>query len=452
MKIRAKISLFAVALVAGVVAAIAANLAWVENRRARADFEAHVESLLDGVRRIARESVVAQDETMLMSYLKFLMKDYPEIEVAILGTKAHAVTIGSPKSEVVYRTVSVAEPKGEFFVKVGFSKTLEERKVRAAQWELAARVGALAGVGLLVGLAGALWLGALFAKPLAELARAAEEIGAGRLETTVAWRSDDELGDLAAHFNRMAARLSESLRFKEDLLSTLSHELNTPLSGLKGFLEYLTADDVGQTSLDRADSYRTMSEAVKQMEISLSNALALIKSERGEALQPEWFCPRDVVTEVIRLFAPTARVNEVELEGPRGDGFNETYSDKEMFRRLAINLASNAIKFTPPGGKVTITLKDFDDEVTLAVADTGPGIAAEHREMIFSKFYRVPAAGGRPQRIPGSGRGLAIAKHAAEAQGGRISVDSEVGKGSTFYVRVPRGKAPVPAGGKHALA
>jgi signal transduction histidine kinase len=114
--------------------------------------------------------------------------------------------------------------------------------------------------------------------------------------------------------------------------------------------------------------------------------------------------------------------------------------DPEMLRRIVINLVSNACKYTPSGGTVRVTLEASSEEVKFFVADNGPGIAPEDRERLFTKFYRVPGSEGKHQRIPGSGLGLAITKQAVELHHGRIWVESEKGKGSVFYVVLPRGK------------
>jgi signal transduction histidine kinase len=109
-----------------------------------------------------------------------------------------------------------------------------------------------------------------------------------------------------------------------------------------------------------------------------------------------------------------------------------------MMRRVFINLISNAVKYTPPGGTVTVAIEEEAEGVKASVADTGSGIAPEDREKIFTKFYRAPGPGGAHRRIPGSGLGLAIAKQAVDLQQGSIWVESESGKGSVFHVRLPK--------------
>lgn len=481
MRIRTRISLFATSLVGVVVLSIVLNLAWLERRRARAEFGARVDALMEGVLRIGREALATQDELMLMSYLKFLMKDYPEIEVAILSRQDHTSIVGELRSDVLYRTVLIENPEtaglqdapgatpaaglqgasparsrfevparplppGSLSIQMGFSKTALERQVRGAQLALLGKIVEIAAFGLLIGILGSLWLGRLLSGPLAELADAAGRIGRGQLDTLVAEKGDEEIGNLASQFNAMSARLRELVRFKEDLLSTLSHELNTPLSGVKGFLEYLLESDARQTSRERRESYETMTEAVKQMEVSLENALELFKAESKPSLSLEDFPARDVINEVVRLFSPKARVSDIVLRGPGAETEGWLRSDKELVRRLAINLVSNAVKYTPPGGVVTLDLREDPGSVLFSVEDTGPGIKPEFRDEIFTKFYRAPTPGGQGSRIPGSGLGLAIAKRAADLLGGRLWLESEVGKGSIFFVSIPKrgGDAHVP--------
>lgn len=499
MKIRTKISLLVLTLIAAVVASIVGNLIWVEQRRVRSEFSGRVNALMEGVLRIARESLTTQDELMLLSYLKFLMKDYPEIEMAIISRQGHTSLIGEVKTELFYRTLTITErtaaafkalpkakdavlgprgpgaadaarepfssravpaaspaagaastgrgpeaekvslPPDTFTIQLGFSKTRLDRQTRLAQAALAFKILAIAGVGLLLGLAGSLWLGRLLARPVIDMAVAAQKIGEGKLDTVVDARGRDEIGELGSQFNRMAGRLRELIGFKEDLFGTLSHELNTPLSGLKGFLEYLQESKQAQDPADRLESYQTMSEAVRQMEISLSNALQLFKSDSRPVLHLEPLDINGVLGEVLRLFAPMAQSNGVALRGPQESSEVTLAADREMMRRVFINLVSNGLKYTPPGGTVTITLREDADNIVIRVADTGPGIAPVDQERIFTKFYRAPGPDGKSQRIPGSGLGLAIAKQAVELQKGRIWVESKVGSGSIFHVRIPKG-------------
>lgn len=460
------------ALMTSVVLLIAANLAVVESTRVKDESGERMSALMEGVMRIARESLKSRDELMLLSYLKFLMQEYPEIEIAVISREGHSSVLGEIRTELFYRTITLTEanaaayraepsapppaaatdagaeavpdtiPPDTFTIQLGFSKTLLQRRILAMQMALWYKISAIAAVGLLLGLAGSFWVGHLLARPIAELAAAAERVGEGRLDTRVQVQGRDELADLSHQFNGMSGKIRELVQFKEDLMTTLSHEMRTPLGGLKGFLEYLQSSPAARTSRDREEAYTTMLEAVRQMELSLSNALQLFRAGARPAISREPIALNDVVGEVIRLFTPTAQAGGVKLFGPRTDRPIVVSADRELLRRIVINLVSNAILYTPSGGEVRVRLDDGPDAVTFTVADTGSGIAVSDQQRIFDKFYRAAGPDGKPQRIPGSGLGLAIAKQAVDLHNGRIWVNSEPGKGSTFRVQLPKQASP----------
>lgn len=464
MTIRGKITLLVTALTTSVVLLIAANLAVVETARAKAASGERMYTLTEGVLRIARESLKSRDELMLLSYLKFLMQEYPEIEVVEVGRAGHRSVLGAGRSELLYRTITLTEdnaasyraalvdaprdssaaalgdaiPPDTFTIRMGFSKTFLEQRIRAIQLALWHKISVIAAVGLLLGLVGSFWVGRLLGRPLAELASAAKRVGEGRFDTQIPVRGSDELAELSERFNDMAAKIQDLVGFKEDLLSTLSHEMRTPLGGLKGFLEYLQSSPAARSPLEREKAYSTMLEAVNQMELSLTNALQLCRMGARPAISREPVDLTDVVGEVLRLFTPAAQANGVKLSGPKTGRPFIVSADREIIRRIVINLIANAVHYTPSGGTVRVSLEDGTEVVTFAVVDTGPGIADADRRRIFEKFYRAAGTDGKPQRIPGSGLGLAIAKQAVDLHGGSIWVESELGKGSAFQVELPK--------------
>jgi len=146
-----------------------------------------------------------------------------------------------------------------------------------------------------------------------------------------------------------------------------------------------------------------------------------------------------------RLFVPVAKSKRIDMVLNLPEAAAQVRVDEESLRRVVTNLVSNALKYTPEGGEVRLGLRDSPQEVSFWVSDTGYGIPAQDLPHLFTKFYRV---GQREngQRIPGSGLGLAIAKKAVEAMGGSISVQSELKKGSTFSVVIPKAPPPEPGG------
>ncbi|MEK7858736.1 MAG: HAMP domain-containing sensor histidine kinase [Elusimicrobiota bacterium] len=463
LRIQGKIALFVTSLLVVVIGSLVVNMVWTERRAIRQASAARLDVLMEGVMRITRESLSSHDELMLLSYLKFLMEQYPEIELALVSRNGHSSVLGKVRTELYYRTVTVTEknaaayrvsdgggiakaaetsaslPPETLAIQVGFSLSALERQVRSAQTALAVKMLRLAAMAFLIGLAGSIWISRLLAQPLVLLALAAKGVGEGRLDTTVPVHGRDEIADLAGQFNLMVGKIRDSIQFKEDLMATLTHELSNPLAGLKGFLKFLHDSGSTQSPEERQQDYETLLEAATQMELSLNNALKLFKSGAGQlTLRLEKVSMKEVVDEATNLFTPSARANNVTLTGPAEGAPMLVWADKELIRRVVVNLISNALRYTPQGGRVTAALHDRGGAVEVTVADNGPGIAPEFQERIFVKFFRVPGPDGKASRIPGSGLGLHITKQAVDLHGGRIWVESAPGQGSAFHVLVPK--------------
>jgi signal transduction histidine kinase len=189
------------------------------------------------------------------------------------------------------------------------------------------------------------------------------------------------------------------------------------------------------------ETYKTMSDAVAAMELSLSNALHLLRANAVPEVRRERLYLNEMLGQIARLFRAFAQSNQIRFREDLCLSPVYLQGDDELVRRIVVNLVSNACKYTPPGGTVTLKLEDKSDAIVISVADTGVGIAEKDRELIFTRFYRVPAADGKTQRIPGSGLGLAIAKRAAEIHNAKLWVESQVGQGSVFHVSFPKQEA-----------
>jgi signal transduction histidine kinase len=440
VKIRTKMALLVTGLTAAVTGALCANLLRLEKARGEEEVLQTTDAVMQGVQRIAQESLESRDDLMLPAYLKYLMKEHPEIELVVIESNERNAKMGQARSELFFRSARAerASTGERVSIQLGFSKNHLDRHVRRAQSALAARIGQIAAPALILGLLGALWLSRLISTPLTELEVAARQVGAGKLMTRVVGSRQDELGELCRQFNDMTSSLRETSRLKEDLLSTLTHELNNPLTGLKGFLSYLETSMESLSETERLESYRTMQDVVSQMELSLKNALELFRAGARPTLRRQAVDPWELVEEVVRLFAALANSNSVALQASGPSAAVVLDADRELLRRVVINLVSNALKYTPQGGNVKIDLSEDSENVLLTVSDDGPGIPASDLELIFTKFYRSSGEDGLPQRIPGSGLGLAIAKQAVESHRGRIWVESQLSRGSTFHVSLPK--------------
>jgi histidine kinase len=184
-----------------------------------------------------------------------------------------------------------------------------------------------------------------------------------------------------------------------------------------------------------------MSAAVLRMEHSLLNAIGLFRRGPHTAVERKrlvWI--DDVLRETFQIFAPVVRAKRIELELPSFETTKCLFADDELLRRIVVNLVSNALKYTPNGGRVRVGLESDGSQVRFWVSDTGRGIQASDLPHLFTKFYRGEP-GQRRERIPGSGLGLNIAQKAARSLGGEITVTSEPGQGSVFTGTFPKNAA-----------
>ena len=271
-------------------------------------------------------------------------------------------------------------------------------------------------------------------KPVDRMTEAARRISAERLEERLETSgTDDELDRLANTLNDMFGRLDAAFRQIRQFSADASHELQTPLTILKGELE------VALRSPRSPEEYRrVLASALEESERLAHLVEGLLLLARADAgvlrmdRRPMDLAP--LVADVCEQVRILAAAHAVALElGP-----NESITiegDEAQLRRLLLNLVDNAIKYTPPGGRVTLTLQRVGGWASLRVSDTGVGLSPEEQESLFQRFYRATKTHVRDEG--GAGLGLCIARSIAEAHGGRIQVESAPGHGSTFTVLLP---------------
>ncbi|MDO8806739.1 MAG: HAMP domain-containing sensor histidine kinase [Elusimicrobiota bacterium] len=444
MKIQTRIVFLMTAVIAAVVGGMILALVALEQRQLAQQERERVASVMNSITRTAGESLSLNDDVMLLSYLRFQMQESPEIEICLVTKSGYTTVLGKVKSDLLYKSLTAVAPErsaqaGESVtVQVGFSKTFMQEKMRRENAALLAVVLGIAFIGLGLGFGGALLISRKLAKPVTELSAAADKLGKGDLDAAVAVAGADEISTLGLAFNRMAGNIRESVRAKEDLLSTLTHELNNPLAGLKAFIALLRDPRRVSTIQETFQAYETMAEAVGQMELTLSNALELFRTSANPSIDPEIVDICDMAREVISLYGPVARSNHIDLKLSAPERGLSLAADRKLLRRIIINLVSNALKYTPERGSITVTAADREGAVEFSVADTGYGISKEDQELLFTKFYRTRGADGKRTKIPGTGLGLAITKQAVELHRGKIWLESEKGKGSTFTISLPK--------------
>ncbi len=239
---------------------------------------------------------------------------------------------------------------------------------------------------------------------------------------------------------RSARRLQELNRMKSDLLITVSHELRTPLTSVRTAAEMLLEEEEKENYHGvRARLARSIAKGANRL-VALVGELvdASREDELAPRLEPEPMPAQEMVSGAVALINPLLAAKRQTLSVEIDDPELTALVDRRRFEQVLINLLSNAHRFTPPGGRMNVRISEARDEVVIAVTDSGPGVAAEERELIFEPFYRGDRSG--------LGLGLAIAKSVVELHSGRIWVeDSAEGAGSTFFVALPKHPATAPA-------
>lgn len=292
-------------------------------------------------------------------------------------------------------------------------------------------------VALLIGFAAAtaslilaIWLTPSLFKPLEDIATVAQQITrADDLSRRVPDTGrTDEIGDLTRSINETLERLERLFRAQQRLLADVSHELRTPLTAVRGNLDLMRR--MGETD---PESLAVIQEEVERMTRLVGDLLLLARADAGGLPLARQVVELDnVFFEVYRQVGLLQKSVEVSVTGMdqvrvRGDA--------DRLKQLLINLVDNAVKYTPAGGEVHLSLSQADGWAQIKVSDTGIGIPAEDLPYIFDRFYRVDRARSRSQG--GSGLGLSIAKWIAQAHGGDLQAESELGIGTTFTVTLP---------------
>jgi two-component system, OmpR family, sensor kinase len=319
------------------------------------------------------------------------------------------------------------------YLQVGVS--LQANDEALAQLTRILLVGGIAGVAL-AGVGGA-FLARQALRPIDAMTHTAIAItDAGDLRRRIpAPATRDEVGRLAGTFNRMLDRLETLFKSQQRFTADVSHELRTPLTTVRGNVDLIrrtrVADDA---SLDAIQS------ETDRMTRLVGDLLLLAQADAGLPIRHEPVSLDTLLLDVYRQITVIAYDVNVRI----GDEDAVTVTgDPDRLKQLVLNLADNAVRYTPAGGTVTLSLKREDGWAQLSVSDTGPGIPPEHLPHIFDRFYRVDRARSRQGSRAagalggGAGLGLSIAQWVAQSHNGRIDVHSELGKGTTFSVHLP---------------
>lgn len=271
-------------------------------------------------------------------------------------------------------------------------------------------------------------------RPLRQLTTATQNVAANDLKQRVDIPSGDEIGDLAVAFNEMTARLAQAETLRRQMTADIAHELRTPLTVIQGNVEALQ-DGIFPLSvealdpiLDKTQLLRRLVEDLRQLSLAEANQLPL---ERDPAYLHE------LIAQAVEAFQSAAAERSIAINLENRASTPLLNIDRQRIQQVLINLLSNALRHTPDGGVVNVSLTHEDNRVRVSVRDSGTGIPAAALPYVFDRFYRVDQGRARAADGSGSGLGLAVTQAIVQAHGGDIGISSPVGQGATIWFTLP---------------
>ena len=296
-------------------------------------------------------------------------------------------------------------------------------------------------IALLLSLALALALSRWVADPLQEIVVAARNYPEGSEDMKpIPPRGPHEIQDLTRAFNSMVARLESTQKSQRDFVADVSHELRTPLTSIQGFAQALL-DGTADTSQARKEAAQIIYDEAGRMHRMALDLLDLARLEAGTAdLEMSSVDMGALLRNIAEKFSRQAQTRGVNLQVDLPERFPALIGDGDRLAQVFTNLVDNALKFTPPGGKVTLSAANTGTALDVSIADTGQGIPREAIPRLFDRFYQVDSSRARGETAAmqrGAGLGLAIVQQIIQAHDGKIDVRSEVGRGTTFVIHLP---------------
>lgn len=375
------------------------------------------------------------------------------VRSALQGQNTAVIAVKSSIDGVqrVYGLARVAQT--DYVVMVGVSSAI----LYAPLWRQLTRYSLIGLVAVIGTMAAALLIARSIARPVRLLSFAAAEFGTGNFSARAPAEGEDEISQLGVSFNSMAeqvekreARLAELDQLKSEFVSSVSHELRTPLTTIKALTKLLMRDGIDDAK--RREYVETISvECDRQIDLVL-NLLDLSRIEGGVLrVTHERVDVEELITSVVRSETRSAEKRGHDLRVEPSPAIAPVCADPKALRRVLSNIVENALKYTPDGGRIMVSAQQTDGQVAISVTDNGRGIPPEDIPILFDKFHRGrPAPHSEAMRnattgaefledadVSGVGLGLYLARNVMEQMGGRIGVESEVGRGSTFTLHLP---------------
>jgi len=357
-------------------------------------------------------------------------ESHPELVAALEGREQHDIRWDEWRREerlFVAAPILKEEGKIEGIVQLSVPMAPVHVEIRRMWMGLIIAGGMILGITALA----SLLLARQIAGPIKNLTTVTEAMAAGDLSQQVRPAGPDEIERLGRAFNRMAERVQEMLARQRAFVANAAHELRSPLTSLRLRIEMLQKHRQGNPQL--VERYlQQMEREVEHLRRLVEHLLTLSRLDEGEELARIPLDLAPLLYELADEMGPLVRAAGLDFQVDVPAHLPYVLANADAIRMVVRNLLDNAVNYTPPGGRVLLQASADGEEVRISVSDTGQGIPPEHLPRIFERFYRVDKA--RSRRQGGAGLGLSLVRSIVEAHGGRVSVESALGKGSTFAV------------------
>ncbi len=422
-------------------------------------------TLVTNLARICKESIITYDDVLLLNYFTTLSKTVEGIYFIAFVDFVRDVVFQKGKEKIFnlqeksekiknleitnYKTLSgditefslpvMLEGKIRGVAKIGILQSVINKKLTQQVKKVKRLLLHTAVIFFIFGIIIALILSKQIVNPISKLTLGAKLIGEGKLDTYIDINLNNEIGFLANEFNQMATKLKELDEMKDDFINSVSHELRSPLSGIEGYIDLLMSKPMEEINEEkRLRALRIIKESSIRLSNFITNILDIAKIKAGKIeIIKEPLDLSIIARSVYELYKPIIEKKDIHFSLEIPTNIKRVYADPDKINQVFNNLIGNAIKFTPLGGKITITSSEEEHFIKTEVKDTGIGISKEEIPYIFDKFRQVKGVRDKITGTKGTGLGLAIVKSIVELNGGKIWVESELGKGSNFIFTLP---------------
>ncbi len=471
ISLQTKLSVFASLLVLIVVLGAGVGLYLAERQYLEQRIQESQVEMVEVLTQVAKEALAQKSDLLLSSYLSLIRRSrslsYAMVvdpqgrilahsNVVLVGQKADdELTMNAQKSTSLLRQTAPAandslidlslpiyfEGQRIGTTRVGYSQTLTDELVDQALAAARGRILLSAVASLILGILGAYLLAHFITRPIQHLRDGAKEIGDGALDHRLPITSTDELGDLALEFNIMAEKLQELDRLKQDFVSNVTHELRSPLTSLRGYVEFLLRGDAGNLTDEQSENLIVVKNNAARLAKFIDTLLDVAKIEaRKVEIHPEAVSLQQMGKEMSVLFRPQAQEKNISFRLEIPPNTPPVWADADKLSEILTNLLSNAFKFTPNDGTVTLKAVHEFENIHLSVQDSGVGIPTDSLEKVFNKFEQVKPTDGLVRKTKGTGLGLTIVKGYVDAHDGKVWIQSKADAGTAVHVVLPAAK------------